>query len=93
MRSYLLPDKNRNAKQKTIVAKRTLSPVWNHTFVYEDVSLDELSERALELTIWDHDRLASNEFLGGIRLSLGTGKFHGLLYLYPSEHKFFVELK
>lgn len=73
-RSYLLPDKNRNAKQKTIVAKRTLSPVWNHTFTYEDVSLDELSERALELTIWDHDRLASNEFLGGIRLSLGTGK-------------------
>lgn len=46
----------------------------NYTFIYEDTSLAELSERALELTIWDHDRLASNEFLGGVRFSLGTGK-------------------
>uniref|UniRef100_A0A182SZX0 C2 domain-containing protein n=1 Tax=Anopheles maculatus TaxID=74869 RepID=A0A182SZX0_9DIPT len=74
-KSYLLPDKNRSSKQKTPVIKRTNSPVWNYTFVYEDVSLAELSERALELTIWDHDRLASNEFLGGVRFSLGNGKF------------------
>ena len=47
----------------------------NYTFIYEDVTLADLSERALELTIWDHDRLASNEFLGGVRFSLGTGKF------------------
>lgn len=72
--SYLLPDKNRNSKQKTPVAKRSVNPVWNYTFAYDDVSLNELSERALELTIWDHDRLASNEFLGGVRFSLGTGK-------------------
>lgn len=50
------------------------APSRNYTFVYEDLTLAELSERALELTIWDHDRLASNEFLGGIRFSLGTGK-------------------
>ena len=42
--------------------------------MYEDLTLAELSERALELTIWDHDRLASNEFLGGVRFSLGTGE-------------------
>lgn len=42
--------------------------------MYEDLSLADLSERGLELTIWDHDRLASNEFLGGIRFSLGTGR-------------------
>jgi hypothetical protein len=48
----------------------------NYTFVYEDMTLAELSERALELTIWDHDRLASNEFLGGVRFSLGTGKWN-----------------
>lgn len=51
-----------------------MNPVWNHTFVYEDVTLQELAERCLELTVWDHDRLASNEFLGGVRFSLGTGK-------------------
>uniref|UniRef100_A0A182U7N0 C2 domain-containing protein n=1 Tax=Anopheles melas TaxID=34690 RepID=A0A182U7N0_9DIPT len=76
-KSYLLPDKNRSSKQKTPVIKRTNCPVWNYTFVYEDVSLAELSERALELTIWDHDRLASNEFLGGVRFSLGNGKHNG----------------
>lgn len=39
--------------------------------------MQELSERALELTVWDHDRLASNEFLGGVRFSLGTGRVNG----------------
>lgn len=56
------------------MVKRTLHPSWNYTFVYEDVSLKDLSERALELTVWDHDRLASNEFIGGIRFSTGTGE-------------------
>ncbi|PSN35914.1 hypothetical protein C0J52_07173 [Blattella germanica] len=65
--------RGRSSKQKTPVLRRTCSPVWNYTFVYEDVSLQELSERSLELTVWDHDRLASNEFLGGLRFNLGTG--------------------
>ncbi|XP_050297159.1 uncharacterized protein LOC126736703 isoform X2 [Anthonomus grandis grandis] len=76
-KSYLLPDKGRHAKQKTPVVKRSVNPVWNHTFVYDDVTLQELAERSLELTVWDHDRLASNEFLGMVRFSLGTGKHYG----------------
>lgn len=92
----MLPDKNRNSKQKTPVAKRSVNPVWNYTFAYDDVSLNELSERALELTIWDHDRLASNEFLGGVRFSLGTGKsilFKSLyLHLLFCRHMFGIYL-
>ncbi|XP_066246209.1 uncharacterized protein [Euwallacea similis] len=76
-KSYLLPDKGRNAKQKTPVIKKNVNPVWNYTFVYDDVTLQELAERSLELTVWDHDRLASNEFLGMVRFSLGTGKHYG----------------
>lgn len=87
--SYLLPDKNRNTKQKTPVVKRSLNPVWNYTFTYDDVSLNELSERALELTIWDHDRLASNEFLGGVRFSLGTGNQHEIRFLLFTLFCFF----
>lgn len=64
----------RSSKQKTPVLRRTCHPAWNHTFTYQDVGLAELAERSLELTIWDHDRLASNEFLGGVRINLGTGK-------------------
>lgn len=69
----MLPDKGRSSKQKTPVSRRSCSPAWNHTFVYHGVSLTDLPERSLELTIWDHDRLASNEFLGGVRLNLGSG--------------------
>lgn len=76
-KSYLLPDKGRWSKQKAPVIRKTCNPIWNHTFSYQNVSLEELSERSLELTIWDHDRLSSNEFLGGVRLNLGTGKHHG----------------
>lgn len=49
--SYLLPDKNRSSKQKTHVAKRTTNPNWNYTFIYDDLTLADLSERALELVI------------------------------------------
>ncbi|XP_012284057.1 uncharacterized protein LOC105701690 isoform X2 [Orussus abietinus] len=78
-KSYLLPDKGRSGKQKTGIVRRCSggSPIWGHTFVYKDVSLQELAERGLELTVWDHDRIASNEFLGGVRFNLGTGKHYG----------------
>uniref|UniRef100_A0A1B6J463 C2 domain-containing protein n=1 Tax=Homalodisca liturata TaxID=320908 RepID=A0A1B6J463_9HEMI len=76
-KSYLLPDKGRSSKQKTPVLRKCCSPAWHHTFTYAGVTLDELASRSLELTIWDHDRLASNEFLGGVRLNLGSGKHNG----------------
>ncbi|XP_025198510.1 uncharacterized protein LOC112596897 [Melanaphis sacchari] len=76
-KSYLLPDKGRSSKQKTNVVRKTCNPSWNQTLTYRDVSPDELAERSLELTVWDHDRLGSNEFLGGVRLSLGSGMCDG----------------
>ncbi|KAL6435970.1 hypothetical protein ACFW04_005656 [Cataglyphis niger] len=33
--------------------------------------LDVIRERTLEATIWNHDTLQENEFLGGISLPLG----------------------
>lgn len=83
--SYLLPDKTRSTKQKTQVVKRSKNPAWNHTFVYEDITLNDLAERALELTVWDHDRLSSNEFLGGVRFSLGTGTVTQLTFKYSKS--------
>lgn len=70
----LLPDRTRGGSQKSPVVKRNCNPVWNHTFVFENVSWMELKERSLELTVWDYDRIVSNDFLGGVRLNLGTGK-------------------
>lgn len=76
-KSYLLPERGRLAKQKTSVCRRTLSPRWEHTFTYRGVALRELAARALELSLWDRDRLASNDFMGAVRLSLGTGTYMG----------------
>ncbi|XP_059052794.1 uncharacterized protein LOC131847279 isoform X1 [Achroia grisella] len=76
-KSYLLPERGRLAKQKTNVTRRTLNPRWEHTFTYRGLKLQELSTRALELSLWDRDRLASNEFMGAVRLSLGTGSYMG----------------
>jgi len=72
----LLPDKSRRSQLKSPVIKRNCNPHWNHTFLFSAVSWDELRERSLELTIWDHDRLTSNDFLGGIRLNLGCGNLN-----------------
>ena len=50
--------------------------MWNNTLIFDDVSHQELVDRALELCVWNHDRLASKEFLGGVRFNLGTGNHH-----------------
>ena len=70
--SYLLPDTSKKTKHKTAVAKKNLNPVWNHSFCYENQTIDELRNRVLELTVWDFDRGSSNDFLGGLRLGLGN---------------------
>ena len=70
--SYLLPDKKGKTKHKTPIIKRTLNPTFDHKFSYEEVSQDELKERVLEVTIYDFDRASSDEFIGGVRLGLGT---------------------
>lgn len=48
-----------------------MNPTWNHTFVYDYVTAEDLKTRCAELTVWDHDSFTSNVFLGGTRLGLG----------------------
>ena len=70
----MLPEKAKGAKHKTGVCRKTVCPKWEHTMSWDDISLDALWDRSLELTVWDHDRLSHNEILGGVRFNLGTGK-------------------
>ncbi|KAI1294984.1 Synaptotagmin-like protein 4 [Halotydeus destructor] len=79
VKSYFLPDRSKNGKQKSQVVKKCCNPKWNHTFVYDELNLGHLKTRSVELTIWDHDKLATNSFLGGVRLGLGQGLFEGQL--------------
>lgn len=69
---YLLPYKKGKSKYKTPIIKRTLNPTFDHKFSYEEVSLEELKEKVLEIAIYDFDRASTDDFLGGVRLGLGT---------------------
>ena len=73
--SYLLPEKTTRGKQKTAVCRRTTSPRWEQTVSWDDLTMQEVADRCLELTVWDHDRLGHSDFLGGVRFNLGTGNF------------------
>ncbi|NWI39350.1 SYTL4 protein, partial [Picathartes gymnocephalus] len=77
VKGYLLPHKNKASKRKTPVVKKTLNPHYNHTFVYNGVNAEDLQHICLELTVWDREPLASNDFLGGVRLGVGNGMSNG----------------
>ncbi|XP_061643105.1 synaptotagmin-like protein 4 isoform X2 [Phyllopteryx taeniolatus] len=73
VKGYLFPSKSKTTKRKTPVMKKNLNPHYNHTFVYKELSLEQLKCMCLELTVWDREPMLSNEFLGGVRLSCGKG--------------------
>lgn len=56
------------------MVKKNLNPHYDHTFVYNGLTLEQLKGMCLELTVWDREPMLSNEFLGGVRLSCGKGK-------------------
>ncbi|KAK3537668.1 hypothetical protein QTP70_017080 [Hemibagrus guttatus] len=76
VKCYMLPDTSKKSRQKTRVVKKTQNPVYNHTMVYDGFRVGEMCEACCELTVWDNNKL-SNQFLGGVRLSLGTGQSYG----------------
>lgn len=73
VKGYLFPTKAKTSKRKTPVVKKNLNPHYDHTFVYKDLTLEQLKGMCLELTVWDKEAMLSNEFLGGVRLSHGKG--------------------
>uniref|UniRef100_A0A4W6CWJ0 Synaptotagmin-like protein 1 n=1 Tax=Lates calcarifer TaxID=8187 RepID=A0A4W6CWJ0_LATCA len=76
VRSYILPDASRQSGQKTRVVKRSISPTYNHTMVYDGFHTSDLREACAELTVWQREGLKTHT-LGGIRLSCGTGQSYG----------------
>ncbi|XP_028255162.1 synaptotagmin-like protein 1 isoform X2 [Parambassis ranga] len=76
VRSYILPDTSQQSGQKTRVVKRSISPTYNHTMVYDGFHASDLKEACAELTVWQREGLKTH-VLGGIRLSCGTGQSYG----------------
>ncbi|CAN0303223.1 unnamed protein product [Lampetra fluviatilis] len=78
VKASLLPVDPKGTRQKTAVAKQKVSPVWGETLALRGVAPHELAQRALELTVWDKENIASKHFLGGVRLGMATsGEYAG----------------
>ncbi|XP_032886568.1 synaptotagmin-like protein 2 isoform X2 [Amblyraja radiata] len=77
VKCYVLPDTSKKSYQKTRIVKKDINPTYNHTIVYDGFRTEDLKEACVELTVWDHEKL-SNQFLGGLRLGLGTGYSYGI---------------
>ncbi|MEQ2225398.1 hypothetical protein ILYODFUR_017012 [Ilyodon furcidens] len=73
VKGHLFPAKPKSTKRKTAIVKKNLNPQYNTTFVYKELSLEQLRGMCLELTVWDREAMLSNEFLGGVCLSSGKG--------------------
>ncbi|KAM6959349.1 synaptotagmin-like protein 1 [Aplochiton taeniatus] len=76
IKSFVLPDASRSSGQKTRIVKRSISPTYNHTMVYDGFQSSDLKEACTELTVWLRDGLKTHR-LGGVRLSPGTGQSYG----------------
>ncbi|KAG9437188.1 synaptotagmin-4 [Apis mellifera carnica] len=73
---YLLYNSQRIAKRKTRVKKRTLSPVFNESFVFDIPNgADGLNNVSLEFMLIDWDRVTRNEVIG--RLEFGGPECQG----------------
>ncbi|XP_075378511.1 synaptotagmin-like protein 1 isoform X1 [Mycteria americana] len=71
IKTYLLPDKSNRSKRKTTVRKRSLDPIFNETLKYK-LEKRDLQGRTLNLSVWHHDSLGRNLFLGEVEVALGT---------------------
>ncbi|XP_074032269.1 phosphatidylinositol-4-phosphate 3-kinase catalytic subunit Pi3K68D [Leptinotarsa decemlineata] len=68
---YLQPDTQKNTKRKTKVVKKNCHPSFMEMLEYRMI-LDIIKMRVLQATVWNHDPLQENEFMGGVELDLST---------------------
>ncbi|OQV25295.1 Mitogen-activated protein kinase 14 [Hypsibius exemplaris] len=68
---YLKPDPLKKTKNKTTVKKRTLNPEFNEEFTYP-IKLGDLLKKTLEITVWDRDYGKSNDYIGGVQMSINS---------------------
>lgn len=90
VKTYLLPDKGKMGKKKTLVVKKTLNPVFNEILRYK-TERQFLKTQKLNLSVWHRDTFKRNSFLGEVELDLETwdwdSKQNKQLKWYPLKRK------
>ncbi|XP_076864998.1 synaptotagmin-like protein 1 [Brachyhypopomus gauderio] len=72
VKSVVLPDESGTSGQQTRVVRGSVSPLFNHTMVYDGLQPSDLTQACAEITVWN-----SSMCLGGVRLSTGSGVSYG----------------
>ncbi|XP_066104854.1 synaptotagmin-like protein 2 isoform X2 [Saccopteryx bilineata] len=90
VKTYLLPDKGKMGKKKTLIVKKTLNPVYNEILRYK-IEKQILKTQKLNLSVWHRDTFKRNSFLGEVELDLETwdwdNKQNKQLKWYPLKRK------
>ncbi|XP_012869598.1 PREDICTED: synaptotagmin-like protein 2 isoform X5 [Dipodomys ordii] len=90
VKTYLLPDKGKMGKRKTLVMKKTLNPVYNEILRYK-IEKQILKTQKLNLSVWHRDTFKRNSFLGEVELDLEAwdwdNKQNTQLRWYPLKRK------
>lgn len=86
VKCYLLPDRTKGSKRKTSYKKATCNPVYDEEFKYHILKQD-LTLRTLQVSVWHHNALGLNLFLGEIFLPLTFHQFDQASHWYTlGEH-------
>ncbi|XP_053298064.1 synaptotagmin-like protein 2 isoform X8 [Pleuronectes platessa] len=74
VKCYLLPDKTKFGKRKTIVKKKTVNPNYNEILRFK-IIIEVLKTQNLNVSVWHNDTFGRNSFLGEVELDLSEWDF------------------
>ncbi|KAL3868423.1 hypothetical protein ACJMK2_041231 [Sinanodonta woodiana] len=81
---HLLPSRNVQESKETKPKFDTTDPEWNETFVFPNITEEEVGKRSLEITIWSMKEI-EDEFIGEVLLDLSESVIDGTLVCYNLE--------
>ncbi|XP_010790775.1 synaptotagmin-like protein 2, partial [Notothenia coriiceps] len=74
VKCYLLPDKTKLGKRKTVVKNKTLNPTYNEILKYK-IIMGGLKTQSLNISVWHNNTFGRNSFLGEVDLDLSEWDF------------------
>ena len=82
---HLHPNKEEIFESKIVY--KTLNPVFDQSFEFHNLQLDDLHRQSLVFRIYDHDRFSKNDMIGGIVLPLKDVDVYGVVYNMRVDEK------